>query len=97
MVREISDIFCSMKTMTKEEAALWERLSAFQIDASPEAVLRFESRLARENGWDLGKARRAVEEYKKFLFLGVTAEHTVTPSEEVDQVWHLHLVYTHSY
>ena len=42
-------------------------------------------------------ADRVVTEYKKFMFLAVVAGHTVSPSVEVDQAWHLHLVYMQSY
>lgn len=42
-------------------------------------------------------ARDVVDEYRRFLFLSVAAGHTVTPSEAVDQAWHLHLTYTDSY
>jgi uncharacterized protein (TIGR04222 family) len=54
-------------------------------------------RLARENGWELAFARRVVDEYKRFVYLAMTAGHEVTPSDEVDQAWHLHLTYTRSY
>ena len=37
------------------------------------------------------------QEYRKFLFLMLEAGHPVTPSDEVDQAWHLHLLYTESY
>ena len=42
-------------------------------------------------------AARAIEEYRKFCFLAVHAGHPVTPSDEVDQVWHLHLLYSRHY
>ena len=38
-----------------------------------------------------------VAEYKRFMALAVLAGHPVTPSEEIDQAWHLHMVYTKSY
>ena len=40
---------------------------------------------------------RAIEEYRRFLLLGVAAGHPVSPSDTVDQVWHLHLTYTRRY
>lgn len=40
---------------------------------------------------------RCIEEYKKFMFLICISNHPLTPSDEVDQVWHLHLLYTDSY
>ena len=54
-------------------------------------------RLARDNGWTFEFAERVVEEYRRFAFLAKTAGHPVTPSDEVDQMWHLHLTYTRSY
>ena len=53
--------------------------------------------MAWENGWSRRLADRAIEEYKRFMFLAVVAGHPVTPSDQVDQVWHLHLLYTRSY
>ena len=40
---------------------------------------------------------RVCEEYRRFLFLCCIADHVVTPSDDVDQAWHLHLTYTQSY
>ncbi|UOQ50749.1 TIGR04222 domain-containing membrane protein [Hymenobacter cellulosivorans] len=74
---------------------LWSRLEAFDLDGT--APLSFTHRLARDNGWNPAFARRVVHEYKKFVFLAVTCGHPVTPSDEVDQAWHQHLVYTRSY
>lgn len=54
-------------------------------------------RLTIEQGWSLAQARDAVEEYRRFCFLAMTCAHPVTPSEEVDQVWHLHLLHTRDY
>ncbi|MDQ8190188.1 glycine-rich domain-containing protein [Roseibacillus persicicus] len=75
---------------------LWSRLEAFQLDL-PEAALPFSQRLARENQWSQGFAERVMEEYKKFLYLCLEAGHPVTPSDHVDQAWHLHIIYTRSY
>lgn len=83
-------------TMTPEVRALWKRIEDFRID-SPDSVLTFSKRLARENDWTHDFAVRAIEEYKRFVFLAVASGHPVTPSVEVDQVWHLHLTYTESY
>ncbi len=75
---------------------LWSRLKSFQFD-QPEASFPFSKRLAREQNWTHEFALRAIEEYKRFIYLAVVAKHSVTPSEEVDAAWHLHLCYTHSY
>lgn len=84
------------KQTSTTNAALWSALQAFQVDA-PDTLCTFVKRLARENRWTLAYAQRVFEEYKKFVFLAATAEHPVTPSDEVDQAWHLHLAYTRSY
>ena len=57
----------------------------------------FSARLARENGWSRAFVAKAIEEYRKFCFLAVHADHPVTPLDEVDQVWHLHLTYSRHY
>jgi hypothetical protein len=79
-----------------QDDATWEALASFEFD-EPGARLTFSKRLARENGWSHAFAKRAIEEYRRFVYLMVTAKHPVTPSVEVDQVWHLHLTYTRSY
>ena len=81
---------------TPSQRELWSRLSQFDLDELG-ASLDFSRRLARENGWTHEFSRRVVEQYKRFLFLAMCAGHPVTPSDEVDQAWHLHLVYTRSY
>lgn len=63
----------------------------------PGSSLPFTSRLAREQGWTHAFAANVVREYKRFLYLAMIAGHPVSPSDEVDQAWHLHLIYTKSY
>lgn len=68
----------------------------FQID-DPEAGLNFSRRLSQENTWSEDYTKRVVKEYLRFLVLCADAGHKVTPSDAVDQAWHLHLCYTESY
>ncbi|MEM9379186.1 MAG: hypothetical protein AAGB93_04480, partial [Planctomycetota bacterium] len=75
---------------------LLARLEAFEFDA-PGTTLTFAARLARENGWSRSRALRVLDEYRRFLVLACVADHVVTPSEDVDRAWHLHLTYTRSY
>jgi len=75
---------------------LREKLDAFNV-GDPDTPLSFAARLARENGWSHDFAERVVAEYKRFIYLVARASHPVTPSEQIDQAWHLHLVYTESY
>lgn len=82
--------------MDDELKAFVARVEAFEIDADDKA-LRFVDRLARENRWTVLYAGRVVREYLRFCILAVRSGHPVTPSEDVDQAWHLHLTYTRSY
>lgn len=77
-------------------SALYERLMNFEFSAI-EDELTFEERLAAENLWSDEFTENVIIEYKRFLFLAATCSHPVTPSVEVDQAWHLHLLYSQSY
>lgn len=81
---------------TPEVRATWEKLESFQLNDN-KAVFDYSARLAKENGWSRAFTARVIQEYKRFLLLAVHAGHPVSPSEPVDQAWHLHLVYTRSY
>lgn len=82
--------------MNPQQLVLWSRLEAFCVGPT-DAALPFESRLARENGWTREDADRVMREYRRFLLLTQIAGHAVTPSEQVDAAWHLHMCYTRSY
>ena len=73
---------------------IWLRIDGLIFDDNSHP-LTFSKRLARENRWAHWFALDVMEEYKKFLYLMAVSDHPVTPSIEVDQVWHLHL-YTHA-
>ena len=75
---------------------LLARIESFALD-TPGVILNFSARLARENGWSAQRAANVVREYRRFLYLAMVAGHPVTPSEDVDQAWHLHMIYTRSY
>lgn len=76
--------------------SLWRRIRDYQFDKDG-ADLTFTKRLARENGWSIDFARRVTDEYKRFIYLVCTTDGVLTPSQEVDDVWHLHLIYTRDY
>jgi len=82
--------------MNSQQIELYQRIQAFSLD-QVDNPFPFSKRLARDNRWSQEFAHRVIEEYKKFTFLAVSADHPVTPSDQVDQVWHLHLSYTRSY
>jgi hypothetical protein len=84
-----------MQTMD-HGSALWRKLERFGIGPAS-AGLTFSRRLARENGWSQAFAERVIVEYKKFIYLIALHRLELTPSDEVDQAWHLHMTYTRSY
>lgn len=75
---------------------LWKRLEDHSVGPQ-DAALSFAARLARENRWSEAHAARVILEYKRFCYLACTAGHEVTPSDAVDQAWHLHLTYSRDY
>lgn len=75
---------------------IWQALAAMQIEPDG-AALGFTRRLARENGWSSAFADDVMTEYRRFLYLAATGPGEVTPSQQVDQAWHLHLAYTRHY
>jgi hypothetical protein len=77
-------------------ANLWDNiLEAFGgADASTKA---FAAKIAKKHNWSNLFALRAVTEYKKFVYLGVISNFYVTPSKEIDIVWHEHLLFSKAY
>ncbi|HMV41395.1 MAG TPA: hypothetical protein PK079_04685 [Leptospiraceae bacterium] len=84
-----------MKT-TSKHYSFWTKIRDFQIDDTS-AAFRFSDKLAKEQGWSKEYTDRVIDEYKKFIFLICVTGQSCTPSEDVDQAWHMHLVYTKSY
>ena len=82
--------------MNPQQLEIYQRIQSFPLDEA-DSNFPFSQKLARENDWSAEYTQRVIEEYKKFTFLAVVAGHPVSPSDSVDQVWHLHLTYTHSY
>ena len=78
------------------DKVLWARLETMEIDP-PDATTRFHHRLKQYNKWTDEFAGRVTKEYRRFLYLAARAGHPVTPSDTVDQAWHLHLIYTRHY
>lgn len=75
---------------------LWQRIEAFDLD-QPGAELDFSERLRRDHAWATGHGSLVVAEYRRFLYLLATSKEMLTPSEDVDEAWHLHMTYTRSY
>lgn len=81
---------------TANQRAIWARIAAFSLDVKG-APYPLSKRLSDEQDWSYEFTLRAIEEYKRFMFLAACAGHPVTPSFVTDEVWHTHLIYTRSY
>lgn len=81
---------------TLEANQLRQRIEAYAFDL-PGSTYPFSAKLADEQAWPADFTQRAIAEYRRFLFLAVAGGHPVSPSPIVDAVWHVHLLYTHSY
>jgi hypothetical protein len=75
---------------------LWHKIDQYEIDDAA-SKQKFSDRLAKENLWSRDYTLRVIEEYKRFMFLAVVGGNPVTPSLEVDECWHLHMLYTRNY
>lgn len=75
---------------------LWNRLSTMELD-DPSADTPISKRLAADNKWSEAETHRAINEYKRFVYLTQRAGFEVTPSRPVDLVWHEHLMHTEHY
>lgn len=94
-VRPIADQIEHPDVWRPELGSLWGRIA--QHDFEPAQALNFTLRLARDKAWTLEFARGAVMQYRRFCFLTFSGSGVMTPSEEVDEVWHQHLTYTRDY
>lgn len=77
-----------------DRPALRAALSDMQIQPAGSAA-RFESALAMLKGWNIRFAERVTDEYRRFLYLAAIAGVEVTPSQFIDEAWHLHLTLPH--
>ncbi|MBF9034745.1 hypothetical protein HKCCE2091_10885 [Rhodobacterales bacterium HKCCE2091] len=75
---------------------LWEIIHDHFMpeDASGQS---FTGQLAEKAGIKRETARRAIEEYRRFIYLVALGEGRRVPSEAVDTVWHLHMQHTRDY
>ncbi len=85
-----------MQQLNAVQQALYQGIQALPFD-EPAAARSMAQRLAQEHRWSPEYVQRVMAEYKRFLFLAMVAGHVVTPSEDVDEVWHLHMLYSREY
>lgn len=85
----------SEKQSSEAAAFLLAKINGYQFD-EPNDEIKFSDKLAREQMWSKPYTLRVLEEYKRFMFLAGMGIN-VTPSLEVDEAWHMHILYTRDY
>lgn len=97
--------------MSKRE--LWERIRNYKFnDLVPKSTLEdivellggknapvraFANKIMKKHRLPRAFTFRAIEEYKKFVYLGVISDFIVTPSKYIDLIWHEHLLFSKAY
>lgn len=97
--------------MSKKE--LWERIKNYKFnDLVPKStfediiqslggknapVRAFANKIMKKHRLPRAFTFRAIEEYKKFVYLGVISDFVVTPSKYIDLIWHEHLLFSKAY
>ena len=75
---------------------LLDRVTA-RFGGTDPSTKAFANKIARKLEWTTRFTLRAIDEYKKFVYLGVISEVNVTPPRIIDQVWHEHLLFSRGY
>jgi hypothetical protein len=75
---------------------MWDKITEMfgAVDASTKA---FANKISRKYECSTSYAVKAINEYKKFLYLAVISDFHVTPSQAIDKVWHEHILFTQGY
>lgn len=75
---------------------LWDEIVAKFGGENP-FVKAFAEKLCRKFEWKKSFALKAIWEYKKFVYMGVISDFSITPSKVIDKVWHEHLLFSVGY
>lgn len=78
------------KFVLHDLAELWEGVKSYRSEAAIEYY-------AREFGLDLAEATEHFEELLKYLCLSAAYTEPLTPSDQLDQMWHAFLIQTRDY
>jgi hypothetical protein len=97
--------------MNKKE--LWTRIKNYQFDnLVPHSIWdsiatllgpgnastrAFANKIMKKHRLPHAFVYRAIEEYKKFIYLGIVSDFYVTPSKYIDLIWHEHILFSKGY
>lgn len=92
-----------MTILTKDTDSTFPMPSPFagHYDEAAVATYTFPAamttKLMAEQQWTLEYTTRVLTEYRRFIHLAATMGHEVTPSQIVDEAWHMHLTFSRDY
>jgi hypothetical protein len=81
---------------SQQYLALYQKIVNFPLDDKA-MIIPFAVQLAADNAWSVEYSEQVIKEYKRYLFLMMVAGHKVSPSDQVDQAWHQHMLCSYSY
>lgn len=70
--------------------ALWQTVENYKLPFGEEYV-------QYKLKWQRAYCNLALSEYRRFAFLALISDSEITPSEAIDEVWHLHILHTQDY
>ena len=76
---------------------LWHKIKKATLLTGDEDNYIFKSRLKKKHKWTEEKCDDLLSQYKQFLFIAATSNEKETPTQEVDEVWHEHILFTQDY
>lgn len=67
------------------------------LGAKNASVRAFANKIMKKHNLPMAFVFQAIEEYKKFIYLGVISDFVVTPSKYIDIIWHEHILFSKGY
>jgi len=89
------DEYLMVQTVTASQLTIEQEELATKIQAMNLEPVIF--KLVREYGWSLEKAFLVEAQYKTFLFMTFTLSEAVVPNQDIDEMWHNHILDTRLY
>lgn len=76
--------------------SIWENISAV-LGPGNASTKAFANKIMKKHKLPKAFVYRAIEEYKKFIYLGIISDFYVTPSKYIDIIWHEHILFSKGY
>ena len=74
----------------KIDRNLWDKVQSINLDLIID-------RMIIKHSWTEEKTSKAVKDYRHFLYISQLGEQAITPTGDVDDIWHEHILHTNKY